>query len=148
MRSSRILAHLAKSRTAKIFSLVAGLLLVLQPFAYALNQIVDKYPTGYTVGTTAMGNGMILQKGTVFGFNSAKSAADTDAYAVIQEGACMSPLTSFDFTEGREGFASGATTGSVTYGYSGVQGNGAGGALQTRVLEPQQSWRQQVHVDK
>lgn len=25
---------------------------------------------------------------------------------------------------------------------------GSGGALQTRVLEPQQSWRQQVHVDK
>ena len=132
MRSFRIITPLVKNKSARTLSIVAGLLLVLMTLAYAYTQVVSKYPTGFVIATASMGTaGMTLEKGSVFGFNSAKSGADTEAYATIQEGACASPATLIDFAEGKEGFVT-TTNGTITFSTTGADGRaGPDGAAQT-----------------
>ena len=94
MKRSRNFKSLAKSGAARTLAMVAAVLLVLEPFALALEY---KYPTSYTITPVSMGDGMTLEQGVVFGFNSAKATADADAYADLQEAACKTPPTNFTF---------------------------------------------------
>lgn len=108
MKNSRLFKRVVKSGGARALAMLAAILLVMEPYAFALNQLVSKYPTGSpTIGSVDMDPGAgvnTLYYGSVFGFNSAKDMTQTTNYAEISEGACVPEGTSYPFISGMDGW--------------------------------------------